>query len=456
MRAQPLLSLRPTRDLKSTLLHEMIHAWIMVNRLQRQDGDPSGHGRVFHAKAAEINVSSVEDPHRPLRGYAVTQYHSMIDEVEHYRQHHWRCEKCGNEVRRAMNRAPQPADCRHRVGQVGCRDPNCRYCSHRRVCGGSYIKVKEPQKPPKKVRKIAGSSNNEMKGTRDDSAMGCGLDNESEDHGLAEAIATTARGKGSMTTSERHRPITDFFDSMRRGRERMASDPSPSSNNDVLRGSSSSSHAAGARASSSSSGRDTSSEYLNWKDFWLSKRKNNACHGAGTAAKDLVRGRGGGSTEINAGGDNIKVQLIEHAILRRQHWSLSQDRHDLVRRTNTAEENRTERAIKAMNEDGKMLENVSVGEGGGSGRCQIVDMLDDQHQCEGFDVVDLSYLKNCESGKTSTIAVEEEEKEEDEREEDRALPSRGNVSIACPVCGLRFEGNAYQDLNEHLDRCLVT
>ena len=36
----------------------------------------------------------------------------MFAEVDHYRQHHWRCERCGNVVKRAMNRPPQEADCR--------------------------------------------------------------------------------------------------------------------------------------------------------------------------------------------------------------------------------------------------------------------------------------------------------------------------------------------------------
>ena len=68
----------------------------------------------------------------------------MIAEVEYYRNHHWRCELCGNEVRRSMNRPPQEADCWRRAG-AACRDNRCAWHMHLRFCGGQYIKVKEPE-----------------------------------------------------------------------------------------------------------------------------------------------------------------------------------------------------------------------------------------------------------------------------------------------------------------------
>lgn len=44
-----------------------------------------------------------------------------------------------------MNRKPQPADCRGRIGRGdGCRDPYCHYHTHIRNCGGTYIKIKGP------------------------------------------------------------------------------------------------------------------------------------------------------------------------------------------------------------------------------------------------------------------------------------------------------------------------
>lgn len=139
--SRPLLALRPTRDLKDTLLHEMIHAYNFVRGVR--DYDAAGHGSEFQRMMAEINSSTATDHQRPPGGYQITVYHSMHDEVNHYRQHHWVCERCGDEVRRAMNRPPQEADCMHRAG-AACTDARCRWHMHLRYCGGGYIKTKEP------------------------------------------------------------------------------------------------------------------------------------------------------------------------------------------------------------------------------------------------------------------------------------------------------------------------
>lgn len=70
-------------------------------------------------------------------------YHSFHDEVDVYRQHWWRCDgPCRTRkpffgyVKRAMNRAPSA------------RDP--WWEDHRRTCGGTYTKIKEPENYGKK------------------------------------------------------------------------------------------------------------------------------------------------------------------------------------------------------------------------------------------------------------------------------------------------------------------
>lgn len=84
-------------------------------------------------------------------------YHSFHDEVDVYRQHWWRCNgPCQNRkpyfgfVKRAMNRAPSHLD--------------PWWEDHRRTCGGTYTKVKEPEGYGKKKRdkkdKAAPSSSN--------------------------------------------------------------------------------------------------------------------------------------------------------------------------------------------------------------------------------------------------------------------------------------------------------
>lgn len=55
-----LLQLRPTIDLKETLLHEMIHAYHFL--LNIRDNDKSGHGDKFKEKMNFINRATSYDP----------------------------------------------------------------------------------------------------------------------------------------------------------------------------------------------------------------------------------------------------------------------------------------------------------------------------------------------------------------------------------------------------------
>uniref|UniRef100_A0A6S8ITU9 SprT-like domain-containing protein n=1 Tax=Dunaliella tertiolecta TaxID=3047 RepID=A0A6S8ITU9_DUNTE len=139
--SEPLLKFRPVKDLKNTLLHEMIHAYMFLDGIRDRDS----HGPKFQEKMHQINNSTAFDPYRPPSGYHITIYHTMIDEVQLYRVHHWRCEKCGDFIQRSMNRKPQPADCRGRRGKGDdCTDPYCHYHKHLRSCGGQYVKIAGP------------------------------------------------------------------------------------------------------------------------------------------------------------------------------------------------------------------------------------------------------------------------------------------------------------------------
>jgi hypothetical protein len=51
-----------------------------------------------------------------------------------------------------MNRKPQEADCELHIKGSDCGATSCRYHTHERTCGGSYIKTKEPEPPKKKGR----------------------------------------------------------------------------------------------------------------------------------------------------------------------------------------------------------------------------------------------------------------------------------------------------------------
>uniref|UniRef100_T1JGT5 Protein with SprT-like domain at the N terminus n=1 Tax=Strigamia maritima TaxID=126957 RepID=T1JGT5_STRMM len=123
--SQPLLKLRPRKDLVETLLHEMIHAYLFVT-VNNKDHD--AHGPEFLSHMHRINK---------LTGANVTVYHNFHDEVNHYHTHWWLCDgPCRHRppfygyVKRAMNRAPGPND--------------TWWSEHRATCGGTFNKIKQP------------------------------------------------------------------------------------------------------------------------------------------------------------------------------------------------------------------------------------------------------------------------------------------------------------------------
>ncbi|NXM49979.1 SPRTN protein, partial [Gymnorhina tibicen] len=132
--SEPLLKLRPRKDLVETLLHEMIHALLFVTH---NDKDRESHGPEFCKHMRRINL---------LTGANVTIYHNFYDEVNVYRQHWWRCNgPCQKRapyfgyVKRSMNRAPSAHD--------------FWWDEHQRTCGGTFTKVKEPEKFSEKSKK---------------------------------------------------------------------------------------------------------------------------------------------------------------------------------------------------------------------------------------------------------------------------------------------------------------
>ncbi|EDV47009.1 sprT-like domain-containing protein Spartan [Drosophila erecta] len=128
--SEPLLKLRPRKDLVETLLHEMIHAYCFVLNIREGNG---GHGPNFKRIMETINK---------VAGTNITVYHSFHDEVAAYRTHIWRCTGICQQrtpflgyVKRTSNRAPGPND--------------QWWEKHQRECGGTFMKVGEPSKPSK-------------------------------------------------------------------------------------------------------------------------------------------------------------------------------------------------------------------------------------------------------------------------------------------------------------------
>ena len=132
--SEPLLKLRSRKELVETLLHEMIHAFNFIRGILEENG---GHGKNFLAKMHEINRAA---------GTNITVYHTFHDEVELYKKHWWRCDGiCRTQkpyfgyVKRTSNRAPSKND--------------FWWNQHQQKCGGTFIKVKEPEKVEKKMTK---------------------------------------------------------------------------------------------------------------------------------------------------------------------------------------------------------------------------------------------------------------------------------------------------------------
>lgn len=141
--SEPLLKLRPRKDLVQTLLHEMIHALLFVTQNNK---DHDAHGPEFLKHMQRINAES---------GAKITVYHNFHDEVNVYRQHWWKCDgPCQRRppyygmVKRSMNRAPSP------------RDP--WWADHQRTCGGTYTKIKEPENYGAKKTKSKGAGRSDF------------------------------------------------------------------------------------------------------------------------------------------------------------------------------------------------------------------------------------------------------------------------------------------------------
>jgi predicted SprT family Zn-dependent metalloprotease len=142
--SEPLLKFRPRSDLVNTLLHEMIHAFLFVTQKKR---DRSAHGPSFIKLMNEINARAET---------CITVYHTFNDEVDLYRVHWWQCDgSCRNSppyfgiVKRASNRKPSPRD--------------FWWAEHQRNCGGTFVKIKEPESKGKKRKqpeKKSGSKQN--------------------------------------------------------------------------------------------------------------------------------------------------------------------------------------------------------------------------------------------------------------------------------------------------------
>uniref|UniRef100_A0A182YKJ1 Protein with SprT-like domain at the N terminus n=1 Tax=Anopheles stephensi TaxID=30069 RepID=A0A182YKJ1_ANOST len=132
--SEPLLKLRPRKDLIQTLLHEMIHAYCFVLGIREGNG---GHGPTFKKIMNGINK---------IAGTNITVYHTFHDEVDLYKTHWWKCNgPCQHKhpfyglVKRTTNRKPGSYD--------------FWWNEHKLTCGGEFIKIREPSPKRKRANK---------------------------------------------------------------------------------------------------------------------------------------------------------------------------------------------------------------------------------------------------------------------------------------------------------------
>ncbi|KAL4473968.1 hypothetical protein ABPG72_000330 [Tetrahymena utriculariae] len=153
--SESLLQYRNSNELKQTLLHEMIHAFLFLTN-PKACLTEGGHGEEFKSLMSFINSVS---------GLNITVYHSFIDEVESFRVHVWKCNgPCQNQspyfgiCKRQMNRPPQKSD--------------FWFESHQKNCGGQFMKIDGPEfgndgkpDPSKQVVKKTKKEKNEESNT---------------------------------------------------------------------------------------------------------------------------------------------------------------------------------------------------------------------------------------------------------------------------------------------------
>ncbi|KAH7649810.1 hypothetical protein FG379_002524 [Cryptosporidium bovis] len=119
--SEPLLKYRTVKELRETILHELIHAYLFITLNNR---DRTSHGPEFCYHMNRINA---------LAGLNITIYHNFHEEVNYYRRYVWRCNGvCRNKhphygfIRRSVNREPNKND--------------FWWAHHKNTCGGKFVK----------------------------------------------------------------------------------------------------------------------------------------------------------------------------------------------------------------------------------------------------------------------------------------------------------------------------
>ncbi|CAM6056642.1 unnamed protein product [Sphagnum tenellum] len=114
--SEPVLKSRTTAELKTTLLHEMIHAYLFSMSGNKNHDD---HGPCFQHLMRSINQCSADDDQRPENGYNISICHNLEEDVDVNQVHHLKCETCGDFMKRPRIQAPSVSDCPRHEAKCG-------------------------------------------------------------------------------------------------------------------------------------------------------------------------------------------------------------------------------------------------------------------------------------------------------------------------------------------------
>lgn len=147
--SEPLLKSRSTADLKNTLLHEMVHAYLYVKYNKKDHGY---HGPSFADAVNAINSSSKEDLQKPNGGYNVTFSHDFSKGLHSHGVGQWICTSCGDMIEGPSNKKPSAADCIEKMAHDNsCDNSSCHWHRHKILCSGSYEKLTGKRKRKNKA-----------------------------------------------------------------------------------------------------------------------------------------------------------------------------------------------------------------------------------------------------------------------------------------------------------------
>ncbi|KAG0490958.1 hypothetical protein HPP92_007821 [Vanilla planifolia] len=157
--SETLLKPCSSADLKNTLLHEMIHAFLWI---KKKNNNHSDHGPNFLALASSINSNCKDDVERPSDGYKITMHHGFQSKTDNNDNQQWMRASNGDLIKRGTGREPLPYDCIEDYDYNGnCGNMSCESNRHKKLCFGRDAKLSNFSKFENKGQVVEVSQDNQ-------------------------------------------------------------------------------------------------------------------------------------------------------------------------------------------------------------------------------------------------------------------------------------------------------